>query len=191
MKEKQLLRNEIIELLKSMDNKGEIEQQLRTNLMKFEKWINAKSVGLTLSRKLEWDTSRIIKASWGMEKIVALPKCYPQSAEMSFYQCTAFAQLENAYLDLLEPNPRLCRKIDKYNIDLIIVPGLVFDQYGNRIGYGGGYYDRYLSDYNGTKIALAANFQLVDKIHKEPHDIRVDYIVTESTIIDCSVHKNN
>ena len=73
----------------------------------------------------------------------------------------------------------------KKDIDLIIVPGAVFDKDFNRIGYGGGYYDRYLEDiaYKNNKVVLAYDFQIVDKIEKEEHDVKVDIIITDKQIL--------
>ncbi len=70
--------------------------------------------------------------------------------------------------------------------DIIIVPGLAFDRAGNRLGRGGGFYDAYLKDFDGTKISICKELQLVDELPIEEHDVRVDYIITESMTIDIS-----
>lgn len=75
---------------------------------------------------------------------------------------------------------------ETYNgdIDLIIVPGVVFDREGNRIGYGRGYYDRFLKLYPRTrKISLAYEFQILDRLEVEEHDEKIDEIVTKNNII--------
>ena len=76
-------------------------------------------------------------------------------------------------------------KIDPKEIDLIIVPGIVFDLRGFRIGYGEGYYDRLLKSAGVPKIGLAYEFQMRDKLPKESHDVCVDKIITENRIIEC------
>ena len=68
--------------------------------------------------------------------------------------------------------------------EILIVPLLAFDNDKNRIGYGGGYYDRFLAGFNGVSIGFAYDFQIVDKIPKEDFDINLDYIVTETTIYE-------
>lgn len=75
--------------------------------------------------------------------------------------------------------------VKKEDIDLIIVPGTVFDREFNRIGYGGGYYDRYLEDiaYKNNKVVLAYDFQIIDKIESEEHDIKMDLIITDKEVI--------
>ena len=68
---------------------------------------------------------------------------------------------------------------------LVIVPGVVFDRAGNRIGYGGGYYDSYLKQADCIKVGVAFDFQCVEQIVPEVHDVPVDYIITEKEMITC------
>ncbi len=81
------------------------------------------------------------------------------------------------------PEPSNGKIIDKNKIDLIIVPGLVFDKNGNRIGFGMGYYDRFLKDYNGKTIGLCYKFQIVETIISEAHDEKLDMLCSEDGII--------
>lgn len=67
------------------------------------------------------------------------------------------------------------------DIDLIVVPGVGYDPEGNRVGRGKGYYDRLLGDTRATKIGVAYDFQVVDSIETEPHDVGVDIVITETT----------
>lgn len=76
------------------------------------------------------------------------------------------------------------QQIDKRVIEAVIVPGIGFDRNGGRIGFGKGYYDRFLSDFDGLKIGVCYDFQLVDKIETDENDIPMDMIITES---DCYV----
>ncbi len=71
------------------------------------------------------------------------------------------------------------------SIELVIVPGIVFDIKGYRVGHGLGYYDKFLKKTNAKKIGLAFEFQVVSEISYEEHDIKMDKIVTEDRIIDC------
>ena len=76
------------------------------------------------------------------------------------------------------------RVIEKDSIDAVIVPGIGFDKSGGRLGFGKGYYDRFLRDFKGIKIGVCYDFQIVDKIQTDENDIPIDIIVTES---DCYV----
>ncbi len=95
--------------------------------------------------------------------------------------------LDNMSVDkwgILEPKAVDKNKIEK-NFDLILMPGVAFDRKGNRIGYGGGYYDKYLSQIKETsnKIVLAYDFQIVNNIENEPHDVKTNYIITNNDFI--------
>ncbi|HHD56321.1 MAG TPA: 5-formyltetrahydrofolate cyclo-ligase [Desulfobulbaceae bacterium] len=97
--------------------------------------------------------------------------------------------LSPGYCGIPEPENSLInnKTIEPAALDLIIVPGSVFDRQGGRLGYGGGYYDRFLSMEapQATRIALAYELQIVDKIHLEPHDQTMDMIITENNVYTC------
>ncbi len=97
--------------------------------------------------------------------------------------------LAPGYCGIPEPEASLIpdNTIDPAIIDLVIVPGSVFDRQGGRLGYGGGYYDRFLAMKvpQATRIALAYELQIVDKIHLEPHDQTMDMIITENSVYTC------
>lgn len=69
------------------------------------------------------------------------------------------------------------------NIEMVVVPAIAYDRRGNRVGRGKGFYDRLLADTKATKIGVAYDFQLVDDIEAEPHDVKMDVIITESRVI--------
>ena len=94
-------------------------------------------------------------------------------------------ELSSGAYGILEPGKEFLRLRDFDEVEVVITPGIVFDERGNRIGYGGGYYDRLLSSMDATKIALAYEFQVLKKIPAEKHDVRMDIIVTEERTIYC------
>ena len=77
------------------------------------------------------------------------------------------------------------------NPDIIIVPGLAFDESGNRLGRGGGFYDAYLRNFHGPKIGICKQLQLVDELPVEDHDVKVDFVVTDQRIIEVTSHKED
>ncbi|WP_277677891.1 5-formyltetrahydrofolate cyclo-ligase [Gracilibacillus dipsosauri] len=186
MSRKEEQRRMISTLLANYTHKEKLNKSIQDMLYSFDHWKQARKVGLTISRGMEWNTTSIIKHAWKQKKQIALPKCNPTDFSMEFYKCTAFDQLENTYLDLYEPNPEITKGVSKEELDLIIVPGIAFDREGNRIGYGGGFFDRYLKGYQGLKIALAAKVQVLERIEAESHDIPIDYLITESAVIKCT-----
>lgn len=73
--------------------------------------------------------------------------------------------------------------VDMDAIDMVVVPAVAYDRRGNRVGRGKGYYDRLLDDTKATRIGIAYDFQLVDEIDAEPHDVGVDMVVTDARIV--------
>jgi 5-formyltetrahydrofolate cyclo-ligase len=89
--------------------------------------------------------------------------------------------------DILEPDRQKCVEVKANEIDMVVVPGLAFDMYGYRIGYGAGYYDMFLKEVRADCIKLGAAYemQLVEQIDKEAHDVPVDILVTENRLVKC------
>ena len=95
-----------------------------------------------------------------------------------------FDSLEVGEFNILTVKKNLREFIDPKKIDCVIVPGVAFDVHGKRLGMGGGYYDRFLKlTENAKKISLAFDFQLVENVPTESHDMPVDIIITEKQII--------
>ncbi|HLR71493.1 MAG TPA: 5-formyltetrahydrofolate cyclo-ligase [Pseudogracilibacillus sp.] len=162
------------------DDKKVIETQLKEHLLKSACWKNAKTIGITCATELEWNTIPIIQHAWKEGKTVAVPKTNSSQSTMEFYQIDYLSQLRKGYGDILEPITDNKQLIKKQEIDLLIVPGVIFDEYGYRIGFGGGYYDRYLVDFKHETVSLLSTFQLVRSLPIEKHDIHVQYLITEN-----------
>lgn len=158
---------------------------IKENLFKEPSFMEGKTIAITISNKQEVDTKEIIESLWNHKKKVVVPKCNSADRSMNFYEINNFNQLENVYMDLLEPKPGCTHLVSPDHIDCIIVPGIVFDKKGYRIGYGGGYYDRYLTQFKGMLISLAFNIQIRNSVPVEEFDIPVDLILTETDRIDC------
>jgi 5-formyltetrahydrofolate cyclo-ligase len=181
-------RQQILRRLAAMDlltyeqNSFEISQKL----FQTDEWNHSSTIGVTISRRPEVDTWQIIRKGWQEGKRIVVPRCFPKERSMNFHVIESFTQLENVYLDLYEPKLLETEEVRKEEIDLLIVPGVAFHQSGYRIGFGGGYYDRYLQDYQGKTVSLAFSCQLIDHIPNEPHDIPVQQIITEHEFINCT-----
>lgn len=183
--EKKDLRNIILNKRNSIDNntKEEMDREIFNRLINLDLYKEAKNIFIYLSFGSEIDTNPIIDRALEDGKEVYIPKIYKSNKEMKAIRLNSFEDLEENSMGILEPKDD-SNFIDKENIDLIIVPGAVFDLEGNRIGYGGGYYDRFLSNIKDkrNKVALAYDLQIVENIEAEEHDIKVDYIITNSRI---------
>ena len=186
--EKSTLRKQILQKLSKLDITvhNEYSNHIHRKVLVEEKIKNAQVIGITLSSFPEVDTWELIEKLWALGKQVAVPKCEPKTRRMTFYEITSFNQLEIVYMKLNEPIASLTRPLDAAQIDVLIVPGVVFNKKGYRIGFGGGYYDRFLSDYNGWTFSLAFESQMVDELPIEQFDLPVQCILTETQRYLCS-----
>lgn len=179
--EKLRLRKQIIEHMNSLSEERytTLSEQIAASLYAQKEWVEAKIIGITLSMENEVNTYPIIEKAWEEGKKVVVPKCNKGTRTMSFRKISNFDQLETVYMNLREPIPALTEEVDADEIDLQIVPGVAYTERGERIGYGGGYYDRYLVHYKGKALSLAYSFQMVEHIPVEPFDKNVEKIITE------------
>ncbi|HFK1761935.1 5-formyltetrahydrofolate cyclo-ligase [Bacillus wiedmannii] len=179
--EKLRLRKQIIEHMNSLSEERytTLSEQIAFSLYAQKEWVEAKTIGITLSMENEVNTYPIIEKAWEEGKNVVVPKCNKGTRTMSFRQISNFDQLETVYMNLREPIPALTEEVGADEIDLQIVPGVAYTGRGERIGYGGGYYDRYLVHYKGKTLSLAYSFQMVEHIPVEPFDKNVEKIITE------------
>lgn len=146
------------------------------NLPEFKK---AKSILFYIPIKNEIDTLLIIKECFG-KKIVLVPKVYWQ--KMSAYKIESLEDLEYGAFNIPTAK-RHCPIFKLSDIDIIVIPGIAFDKKMDRIGFGKGFYDKFLKRFKGLKIALAYDFQIIENIPGERYDEKVDIIVTPTKII--------
>jgi 5-formyltetrahydrofolate cyclo-ligase len=167
-------------LISTEDNDRKIrDEKIASQLFQTKQWQNSRCIGITVSRKFELDTTLIIEKAWDEGKTVCVPKCYSTNKKMEFRKLNSFDDLENVYMDLYEPVIEKTKIIPREQIDFLLVPGLVFDKKGYRIGYGGGYYDRFLQDYTGSTLSIAYSFQTTAELPFEEFDVPVEQIITE------------
>lgn len=181
--ERELLRKQMHKARASIKNKIESDKQIYKNLLELKCITEAQTVFCYVSTGHEIDTINIIKQLISKNKTVCVPKVNPHTNNMDAVKILSLDMLRPGYFKILEPVNY--DTINKYNIDVAIVPALCFDRTGNRLGYGKGFYDRYLIDFKGKKIGLCNNECLVDNVYAMPHDIAVDMIVTQGEVINC------
>ena len=134
----------------------------------------AKTVGVYVATRQEVNTRPFIE-KWGSKKQICVPKV--KGKTMDFHRISSLQQLHKGTFGVMEP--QFDHPIPKKTIELLLVPVVAFDEDCNRIGYGGGYFDRFLADFSGDTIGIAFSFQQIENIRKEPHDIRLDRIIHE------------
>ena len=169
------------------ENRVEFTKKISRQLFDLNEWKKARVIGITISIPPEVPTLHIIEQAWREGKEVAIPKCNPENKTMQFKKITSFDQLESVYSGLLEPVDSAV-KVKPEEIQLLIVPGLAFTKDGYRLGFGGGYYDRFLSGYKRSTVSLAFDCQLIDEVPTELHDIPVDKVVTMDKVYRTYAH---
>ena len=185
---KNQLRDDILEKRNSLP-KEEVTSKSRNieeRLFNLDPYKKSRTVMLFVSFNNEVYTHDMIKKSFGKKNVV-IPKVMQQEIEPSVI--IDFDSLIPAgKFGILEPIEIM--KIAYKNIDLVLVPGIAFDSGGHRIGYGFGYYDKFLKKVpKAVKVGLAFDFQIVDRIPAEEHDVPVDFIITEKRVIECKKNK--
>jgi 5-formyltetrahydrofolate cyclo-ligase len=136
----------------------------------------------------EVDIVPVIEWCWGKGYPVAAPKTIREPRMLRLHQIEGMEHLQPGVWGIREPLPGT-PLADPAAIAVVLVPGVLFDRNGGRIGYGGGYYDRLLSELHGKgihplRIAPAFDIQLRNELPLEPHDERMDIILTESQLIE-------
>lgn len=160
------------------------------HLLSMEEWQKAKTIFCFLSFGDEIDTTPLVEAAWKAGKRVVVPRTH-KGFRLEAYEIKNFEGLIPGRYGIMEPNPEVHPMVDPSEIDFIVMPGSVFDDFGNRMGYGAGFYDRYLlrTKTQTPRVAFALQLQWVPQLHPQAHDQSVDYLVTESGI-SCFKNKN-
>ena len=149
-------------------------------LATLDEFIRARSIMLYYSVEREPSTHKIAQAALDMGKIVAFPYCY-LGGKMEARAIKSLDELVPAMLKIPAPS-KSSAVIGPEEIDLIIVPALTYDRDGFRLGYGGGYYDRYLCDIFSFTVGIARERLLKIELPREEHDVAVHCLVTEDKI---------
>ncbi len=183
---KNSIRKEILELRKQHANAEADSKKIVKNILSLPQIQNSKVFLLYYPHKNEVDLAELFKILTSQNKITLFPKT--KDNKIIPIQVNSLSQLKKGNFGILEPEGR---EFPLEKIDVVFVPAVAFDKNGHRIGYGKGYYDRFLSNFKGIKVGVAYDFQIVDKFPTEPHDVPVDYIITPTKILKIKEDKKN
>ena len=155
---------------------------IQNTFLGLDVYAQAASVALYLPVNGEVHTDKILHHAQCAGKTIYLPVIDGEKIIMR--HCSHLDELKPGRFGILEPS-EWCSTADPQHIDVFVVPGVVFDLVGNRGGYGKGYYDRLLHfrDKSSLLMGLCYDFQLVEVIAVEPHDVRMDMVITERRVI--------
>ena len=182
---KKLLRCKMRTIRREMppEIKQKRDERIFEQLIALREYREAKMIVTYVSTDIEVDTMRLIRHSLEAGKQVAVPRCDETiKGKMTFYIIDSFDKLEVGKYGLLEPSPERCPEVADWSDSICIVPALCYDSMGYRLGYGGGYYDRFLSCYKGRKIGIVYSSCMTTKLNPGRYDVPVDTIVTERFI---------
>jgi 5-formyltetrahydrofolate cyclo-ligase len=175
--DKKSLRSLYKSIRASVEDKESKNILIADSVLKSEVFKNADTVFAYWSAGSEVDTSKIIEKALSCGKNIALPKCTDSQGNMQFYYIDSLSDLTEGMYGIMEPEGN--KAADDFTASsLCLVPALSFDSDGYRLGYGKGYYDRFLSDFKGISIGLAYEECLCDSLPRDEYDKKVNYIIT-------------
>ncbi len=189
MTEKQEVRKKALQVRDSLsiELQRERSKQIAEQIRQSERYQRATIILSYAAFRSEVDTEEINKQALADGKALYLPKTYSQEKRMRFFLVEDMGQLISGYQGIQEPQET--KDVEavwkQHNVSkeevLMLMPGVAFDEAGNRMGYGGGYYDRYLTQYGGRIISvlLAYEEQMTQEIPTEPCDVQPELIVTQ------------
>jgi 5-formyltetrahydrofolate cyclo-ligase len=183
---KETLRKQIILKRNALpeDEAAKKSRLIRQRLFLLPEYRDAKRICFYMSINSEVATREMIEQAM-QDKQVFLPITNKKEHTLIIAEAKSLDDLKEGPYGVYEPKTDYVMAVNRAQIDLFIVPGVAFDSNCGRIGYGKGYYDKLLKGLSAVKIGLAYEFQIVDKIPREEHDVNVDIIVTEERAIDC------
>ncbi len=178
------IRDEILRKRNSLSEEERLNKskKIKDNLLSLDEYKKAKNVMFFVSFGSEVHTHEMIKEAL-KNKTVIVPKVINNQIEPSLI-IDFDSLIPSGKFGILEPIEAM--PIAYKNIDLILVAGIAFDKEGYRLGYGLGYYDKFLAKLpKALKIGLCFDFQVVEKLPREAHDVPVDMVVTDKEVIRC------
>jgi len=180
-------RDEVFKLQSQVpaDIRAQWDKIILDKLINSDYYKNSSVIFTFVSFRDEVDTHSFIEYALKDGKSICVPKVPSKKQGMEVYVINSLEDLKEGYFGILEPMSH-CTKVLPEDIDFIVMPGVAFDREGGRVGYGAGFYDRFLAGLTKQvpKIALAYELQLYEKVPTDEFDIKIDGIITnEDSII--------
>ena len=163
-----------------------VDREVRIHFTAMAAYRKASLVLAYITYRNEMDTTALIERAWKDGKRVAVPVC--DRGKLVFYEIDTLEGMRMGSRGVQEPDPARCVEVspEDFADSLCLVPGLVFDAEGYRIGYGAGYYDNFLADYPGLKVGLVRAMRISSNpLPHDDHDVAMDVLVSESSVWVC------
>ena len=187
---KKELRKDILYIRNNMceNEKEEKDNVIKHRFLESDYYKKADKIFIYISYSSEIDTINIINKALSDGKEIFVPRTIFDTKAMDAVKINSLENMKKDKYGIPEPQGDIpC--VDPNELDLIVVPGVAFDNNGGRMGYGAGYYDRYFKKISNVKkntikkLALAYEFQIIDNVPMDKQDVKIDYIITEENII--------
>ena len=163
----------------SPEEKQHKDKLILSRLQSLYQYKRCDTVLCYVSTEIEVDTKQLITEALKDGKRVAVPRCIDGTREMTFHYINSLDELEPRTFSVLEPLPEKSEMVKSFKNSICIIPALAYDEFGYRLGYGGGYYDRFLSKYPGVKIGIIYNACVKFRLFHGKYDVPADIIITE------------
>jgi 5-formyltetrahydrofolate cyclo-ligase len=167
----------------SPEVKNALDRKIKNKLLNLFAVREATTVLCYVSTEIEVDTRDFISTLLEQGKRVAVPRCEGDDGEMNFYYINSLSELSSGSFGVDEPDPSQSVMFADAVDSVCIVPAFMFDKSGYRLGYGKGYYDRYLSRYKGFPIGVCYSENLQDELFHGKYDRAVSLVVTDKEIL--------
>ncbi|MCK8825236.1 5-formyltetrahydrofolate cyclo-ligase [Fuchsiella alkaliacetigena] len=161
--------------------------EVKKKLFELEEFIEADLIMFYIDFRKEVKTEFMIKEALNLGKRVVVPISQVEDRSLLLSELKDYdKELELGTYDILEPKEEYIRPVEYEELDMVLVPGVAFDEELNRLGYGGGYYDRFSAKLaeEVDRVALAFEIQIVEEVVTGEYDLPVDKILTEERIIE-------
>ena len=162
--------------------KQELDKKLSENFLSLPEYKACETLFTFVSDPIECDTRAIIEQAFRDGKRVAVPKCINRCGDMEFFYIRSFDDTAAGAFGITEPVEERCERVTEYSKALCIVPGLCFDLQHYRVGFGKGYYDRFLQVFQGLSVGICYSKYTLSKVPHGAFDRRTDILVTEKFI---------
>ena len=177
-KYKRELRQKYRAIRENMDplKKQADDRKILENLIRLPEYQSASTLLCFVSTPIEVETREIIKHAFFDKKTVAVPKCLDRRGNMDFFIINSLDELIPGEFALMEPDPEKAARVKRFDGSICVLPAFAFDPEGYRLGFGKGYYDRFLQRYSGVKAGVCYNSCMASYLPRGRYDQAADYI---------------
>ncbi len=166
------------------EQKDRLDVKIASRIENLWAFREAKTLLAYMSLPIEVGTKPLLETAKKHGKRIALPLCITETHSMEFYIVEDESQLAKGAYGIMEPDVSVCEKLTDTADSLCVVPALAFDRNGYRLGFGKGYYDRFLSSYKGKTVGIIYTDYIVNELPHGRYDKKVDFIISENKLIN-------